>query len=122
MGSIIKKIIIPKDLLEAIIQLKKEYYVGLAEHLLEYKWRLGEMLSIARVQQETYKEVEKKTGINTTEQSRCINFYNKYIKKDYLPRPWREHIKELGPAESKKDDGECCIHVWQCIKCKKTKE
>lgn len=84
-------------LAERILALKEQWKQHFIEGLLEFKWSVGKELFVQRVECNslTFRELEKKTEISSTELFYCFHFYSKYPHHDYPVMAWRETVKAL---------------------------
>jgi hypothetical protein len=84
-------------LAERILELKAKCKDTLAHSLLDFKWNVGREIFVVRGGQEpeTFRDLEKRTGIDFRDLARCVQFYEKYPKQDYELKAWRELRAEL---------------------------
>jgi len=84
-------------LAERICDLKLHCKQRVLEELLDLKWKVGEAVTVARVQQNdlAFRELGDKTGIDYTDLARSVKFYNMYPDGNYPLKPWRQHIVEF---------------------------
>lgn len=115
-GDIKLSIISVEDLdylAQEILSLKKSFFENAIKNLLQYKWLVGKAILGSRVNQaNTFRELEKKTGIDHVELVRCTQFYEKFPEGSYPQLAWREIVKALGIHEEEKPFSPQLFNVW----------
>ena len=112
-----------EQLAERILELKAKWKAGFAESLLDFKWHVGQELSVARraTDDESFRVLEAKTGIDHSELHRCVQFYEKYPSHGYELKAWRKVIAELPagkePAPETKPTLVVDAKLWTCPTC-----
>ena len=112
------------QLAERILQLKAKCKVSFAESLLDFKWNVGRELSVARraTNEESFRVLEAKTGIDHSELHRCVQFFDKYPKHDFDLKAWRKVIAELPAGKEPAAESKAALfvdtkHPWVCPEC-----
>jgi len=113
-----------EQLAEKILKLKAQWKDKFASDMLEFKWTVGREISAYRGKQDpqTFRDLEKQTGITDTELVQCVQFYAKYPKRDYALKAWRELRAELPAGKEPVTESTPALvvdekHPWVCPKC-----
>jgi hypothetical protein len=92
--------------------------------MLEFKWIVGREISAYRGKQDpqTFRDLEKQTGITDTELVQCVQFYAKYPKRDYALKAWRELRAELPASKEPRPEAKPAFIIdeithWTCPEC-----
>jgi hypothetical protein len=113
-----------EQLAEKILSLKAQWKDKFASDMLEFKWTVGREISVARRQQEpeTFRELEKRTGISYSDLARCVQFYGKFPNRDYELKAWSEIRAELPAGKEPVTESPSALvvdqkHPWVCPEC-----
>jgi hypothetical protein len=111
-----------EQLAERILLLKAAWKERFAKDMLEFKWAVGKEIWQTRLSEETsFRELEKRTGINREDLRCCARFFEKFPSRGYALVSWRRIVAELPGARSEAVERPALVldskHTWTCPTC-----